>query len=263
MKNITLPDIPDFDAWRKAARAALACNIHPSEISWNGGDDLFATGTVDAAPVHDAHGPRMNVPADFIDQARLAVHHRDPVRYALLYRILWHVTHENRAVMQWVTDDDIIALGRMVKSVRRDAYKIKAFLRFREVKDRPGHFIAWYEPEHYTLGLSLPFFTTRFANMNWSILTPYMSAHWDADAQDLSLLPPQSRDTCPDDDAAEKHWLTYYSHIFNPARTKPRAMLAQMPKKYWRNMPETVLIEPMLRTAHARVKGMIEEKRER
>ncbi len=159
--------------------------------------------------------------------------------------------------MQWTTDDDVIALARMVKSVRRDAYKIKAFLRFREVGEKPGHFIAWYEPEHFTLGLSLPFFTTRFANMNWSILTPYISAHWDADAQGLTLLPPQSKDTCPDDDATEKHWLTYYSHIFNPARLKPKAMLAQMPRKYWRNMPETALIDGLMTGAHDRVQDMI------
>ena len=37
-------------------------------------------------------------------------------------------------------------------------------------------------------------------------------------------------------------WKTYYASIFNPARVKVKAMTKEMPKKYWRNMPETALI---------------------
>ena len=47
------------------------------------------------------------------------------------------------------------------------------------------------------------------------------------------------------EDAQEELWLTYFRNIFNPARVKPDRMLAEMPKKYWKNLPEAVLIQPL------------------
>lgn len=61
----------------------------------------------------------------------------------------------------------------------------------------------------------------------------------------------------PDDDHIEKYWLTYYANIFNPARIKKDAMLSSMPKKYWKNMPETSLIDEMIKQSDARARKMI------
>ena len=251
MKNIQLPVIPDFDTWRLHARHLLAEKIHPSDVTWNGTADLFAADT-NKAPIPKLASEK--VPREFIDQAKTAIHHSSPTRYALLYRILWRILHENKNIMFWTTDNDIIALKNMCKAVRRDAYKIKAFVRCREVAN--GDFVAWYEPEHFSLELSVPFFCTRFANMNWSILTPYRAAHWNDGTLTWSAAP--DRASYPTEDKIEDYWKTYYANIFNPARIKKKAMLAQMPKKYWKNMPETDLVGPLLRSAHAKVEAMIE-----
>src|SRR4051812_26188215 len=37
-------------------------------------------------------------------------------------------------------------------------------------------------------------------------------------------------------------WCDYYASAFNPARTNPGLMRSEMPKKYWRNLPEATLI---------------------
>jgi DNA polymerase len=42
--------------------------------------------------------------------------------------------------------------------------------------------------------------------------------------------------------AIEPLWLTHYANIFDPARVKVHAMETEMPKKYWRNLPETAVI---------------------
>jgi uracil-DNA glycosylase len=57
----------------------------------------------------------------------------------------------------------------------------------------------------------------------------------------------------------EKLWRTYYANIFNPARVKVHAMKAEMPKKYWRNLPETTLIPALLREAPQRVETMLKK----
>ncbi|HEY5036893.1 MAG TPA: DUF4130 domain-containing protein [Chthoniobacterales bacterium] len=61
------------------------------------------------------------------------------------------------------------------------------------------------------------------------------------------------------DVAMEELWRTYYANIFNPARVKVRAMQAEMPKKYWRNLPEATLIPSLLHEAPQRVESMMKK----
>ena len=61
----------------------------------------------------------------------------------------------------------------------------------------------------------------------------------------------------PDDDRLEEHWRVYFASIFNPARLKPHAMRAEMPKKFWPNLPESRLIAPLMREAAGRSATML------
>ena len=56
----------------------------------------------------------------------------------------------------------------------------------------------------------------------------------------------------PPADAGEALWLTYYAHIFNPARLKVAAMRKEMPRRYWHNLPEAQLIAPLIQAAQRR-----------
>jgi uracil-DNA glycosylase len=260
--------LPGWDAWRLHARGCLQQGVPPHQVVWQTPDAAMPLLALplplqlaDNSPaMPQAMVPQATVPKAFMEAAQLAICHQSPDRFALLYRLLWRITHENRQLLSWITDDDVVALNRLIKAVRRDAYKIKAFLRFREASTPQGkpHFVAWYQPEHYTLELSAPFFQTRFRNITWSILTPYRAAHWDghrltwADNPDPSIYPAE--------DAVEAYWLNYYASTFNPARLKPKAMLSQMPKKYWRNMPETQLIPGLMAAAQQRVQTMLQNR---
>ncbi len=135
------------------------------------------------------------------------------------------------------SDPDVARAVAMAKSVRRDAHKMKAFVRFRRVEREDGTeaYVAWFEPDHHVLEATAPFFVRRFATMRWSILTPSASAHWDG--EQLTIGAGAGRRDAPADDQLEAFWRTYYASIFNPARLKVKAMRAEMPKKYWRNLP--------------------------
>ena len=133
-----------------------------------------------------------------------------------------------------------------------------AFVRFRRIDgEARERFVAWFEPEHFILEAAAPFFVERFRALDWSILTPIGSAHWDRER--LRFGPPGRRADAPASDAFEEGWRGYYESIFNPARVNPDAMRAQMPKKYWQNLPETAAIPGLVRSAASRVGAMIEQ----
>jgi DNA polymerase len=95
--------------------------------------------------------------------------------------------------------------------------------------------------------------------MSWSILTPTASLHWDGGT--LREGPGAAKKDAPAGDPVEEVWKTYYAAIFNPARVKIGAMLKEMPKKYWKNMPETALVGELIAGAQARETRMVETSR--
>ncbi|RYY31989.1 MAG: DUF4130 domain-containing protein, partial [Sphingomonadales bacterium] len=145
----------------------------------------------------------------------------------------------------------------MAKQVRRDIHKMRAFVRFREIADEDGpRYIAWFEPEHHIVRANARFFVDRFANMRWSILTPELSLLWDTET--LREGPPATKADAPEGDPVEDVWKTYYASIFNPARLKTGAMLKEMPRKYWKNMPETALVKELIAGARQRETAMVQ-----
>jgi len=79
--------------------------------------------------------------------------------------------------------------------------------------------------------------------------------HWTREG--LVSGPPASRSDAPASDAFEAVWRTYYENIFNPARLNLKAMQKEMPKSYWKNMPETAALPALARSAGARVDAMV------
>jgi DNA polymerase len=253
MRVVTLATEDDYDGWRAAARALAAARIAASEVSWQvagGGADLFA----DEA-VLPTGAPAFPVPRAFLALAETAILHRDPERLALLYALLLRLRTAPRALDD-AADPLVHRLEAMARSVRRDIHKMHAFLRFREVATGEGpRFVAWFEPEHHIVRAVAGFFVRRFTNMDWSILTPELSLHWTGGV--LSEGPRALKADAPEGDPVEAVWKTYYANIFNPSRLKVGAMLKEMPRKYWKNMPETSLIGDLVKGARARETDMV------
>lgn len=244
-----------LDAWRSGAREALLRGVAPEQLDWLEGSDasLLDAPAVTSAPAQaDAGAP--TVPRDFLELAATCLCHRDGQRMALLYRLLWRITHDERSVLSNPADADVLRALAMAQAVRRDTHKMKAFVRFREVPGQPDAFIAWFEPQHHIVDRVAPFFARRFTGMRWAILTPSRSVAWDGQA--LAFGPGARREDAPPEDARESLWQTYYASIFNPARLNTRMMMQEMPAKYWRHLPEARLLPRLVRDAADRVQEM-------
>lgn len=250
--HMTMPRVGAARAWREAARGFLAAGIPPEQITWGGIDS--PRGLFDQAGAAPTPGTA-KVPCSFIQLADSVVWHRDPSRFARLYALLWRL-RDSPHLMTDRGDADLARLLRMQKNVHRCQHKMKAFVRFREVGDpaaKRRSFAAWFEPTHHTVEPTAQFFQRRFADMDWRILTPDVSAIFENGR--LRLVEDRFDPQLPDD-ASEELWITYFRNIFNPARLKVEAMQSEMPKKYWKNLPEAVAIPDLVATAPARARAM-------
>lgn len=257
MRSVRLAARNDFEEWRAAARRLLLDAVPPDEVVWLDPvtpQDLFVTEDVLEQVTERKVGV---VPRRFIDWAEAGICHSDPERFALLYRLLWRL-QKDKGLMEARSDPDVGRLDRRVSAVRRDAQRLKAFVRFKSIADASGleRFVAWFEPEHYVLERVAPFFVRRFTGMMWAIVTPYRSVFWDGEG--LEFGPGGHKADVPAEDAMEGAWKSYFASIFNPARLKMAMTKSEMSVKYWRNLPEAELIPSLVRGAKAAEAEMIE-----
>ena len=284
---ISLQGPSDLAGFRTAARRLLAQQVRPESVSWHSSHDsmrdLFAVAgegdagvrldaaQLDAPEAPDSSdspalsaAPTIGVPAEFLQLCQTVILHSAAHRFGLLYRLLWRLQHEP-ALRRDPLDADWIEAQHLAQAVRRDMHKMKAFVRFRTVQDEafktrpedgPLH-VAWFEPEHHIVEAVAPFFARRFTQMRWAILTPEYSVDWDGAS--LRFGPGALKADAPPADAGELLWLTYYQNTFNPARLKLKMMQKEMPRRYWKNLPEASFISGMAAQATRRSAAMVDQ----
>jgi DNA polymerase len=234
-----------FETFREAARPLVAAGVAPNDVTWR--DPSDPQGSLFGEPPHGSTetttdtaaqpGALPRVPRRFVELAEIAALYRSPDRFALLYRVLYRLTHGEHDLLEDEADDDVRALNLRAQSVRKDEHRMHAFVRFRRVDvDGEEHFVAWYAPEHHTLRLAAPFFQRRFAAMRWSILTPDESAHWDGRCLEFGPGAPRAR--APESDELEALLRTYYGATYNPARANLPLFRKHVPATFARHMPE-------------------------
>ena len=246
-----------YEDWHRQARALLAEDVPPSQVLWSeSGAEQPVLGELAGAHAGDRSGrtPRFSVPRRFVDLARQAAHHQSPDRWNLLYRVLYRIVHGERSLLADDLDPDARALHSLVKSVRHDAERMKAFVRFRAIGPQGAeHFVAWHRPDHDVAPLVADHFAKRYPNMQWSIFTPQSTVHWDGRSIRRDVGVPASAIPHEDSDrAAEGLWRTYYTASFNPARANPGKLARDMPARFRATLPEAPLIPGMLAGAAVR-----------
>jgi probable DNA metabolism protein len=245
-----------FASWREQARWLLSHQIDPSEVSWASQDaaDLFASDH----SYPEQQGPfQARIPQALLQSLENAAQFRGEQRWSLLYEVLWRVSHGDRTAM--LAGDKLGSeLHRRIKQVSREAHHLHAFLRFVALpaSDLPAecaqpHYVAWHEPAHDILHSASEHFIGRMGQHRWMIATPRDGVYYDG--QRLihhRACPPEWQALARHaEDPGGELWLTYYSHIFNPARLNPKVMQGHLPSRFWKNLPEGPLIPALISEA--------------
>ncbi|HEX6106059.1 MAG TPA: TIGR03915 family putative DNA repair protein [Gemmatimonadales bacterium] len=238
-----------FEGWRVEARRLLAARVPPERVVWAvtgasatraGCHHLEYPPGTQRAPARD---PRVS--RRFLLLARMVACHRNPDRWAALYRALWRHASGEPQLLSAVTDPEVYPLLLMARSVRKAAHRMKASVRFRAVQaagaEQPAY-VAWFEPVHPVLQATAPFFVRRYPTMRWSILTPDRCAHWDG--RTLRFTPGAAPEAAPTGDDLEQLWLTCYAHIFNAAHRGGPALRAERMLARRTTAPASELLRP-------------------
>ena len=233
-----------FDEWRAAARELIVRGVPPAYVAWQsqpGEGDLFSS-TPDAT---GTDAPMLRLPRQLVALLEAAACFNATDRWAFLYQVLWRWQLGQHDVIS-PADTDGARLHAMVKAVHREEHDMHAYVRFRERGEADGapRFVAWFEPVHDVLPQVARHFARRMGPVSWLIATPQASMLWDGAT--LHAGPPLMQGAADIDDAGEALWLTYYRSIFNPARVNVDLLRSHIPSRFWKNLPEGVIVPAML-----------------
>ncbi len=236
--------VQTFAQWRDVARPLLSAGIAPEQIEWRLGRSLEPL-----APAL-ALSASLRLSRQLIELLETISCFRHDGRWDLMYRLAWRSLRQPH-LLEDAADPDVHRAMQMANAVNREIHKMHAFVRFREMTDEPGEkkYFAWFEPTHDILRQGVPFFCKRFPNMAWMIATPDGTALWRNG--ELQFVETADKSMLPKADAHEGLWRTYYRNICNVSRINPPAMRREMPQRYWRNLPESVEIQTLLRDGQA------------
>lgn len=255
-----------FDTWRQQARWLLSHQINPDQVSWSVRQDadLFSSDT----HYPENLGPfQARVPLELLTLLQNAAQYCGEQRWSLLYEVLWRVSHGDRTAM--LAGDKLGSeLHRRLKQVSREAHHLHAFLRFIALPADPApkdltvkaalldmqtlpEYVAWHEPAHDILRTASEHFIGRLGRHRWMIATPKDAVFYDGQQLIHKRECPVAWESLARnaDDPHGELWLTYYSHIFNPARLNPKVMQGHLPTRFWKNLPEGPLIPALISEA--------------
>lgn len=226
----------DFDTWRTQVRHLRAEGIPPEQVVWQEAGDEQLLLLPSSSGQSTITSQQIRVPQEYRDLSFDVFHHRDPQRFALLYRLLWRLTRGERNLLHIEVDDDVRQAVILRRQVNWDAHRMSGFVRFEKIMDQEGElFLAWYRPDHYVVPLVADSFVRRFGGQRWSILTPDDSVHWDR--HKLRFGPGVKERPATSDDLVSL-WQTYYISTYNPQRDNPKLFRQHVPTRFLKDMPE-------------------------
>ena len=241
----------DVEGWRAAARALRARGVRPNAVVFSVSDPLDPGGA--ARQGESDFGPRhpgsFTAPKAFLDLVERVVLHRSDERFDLLYRLLWRLA-EAPGLMRVATDADVARARSLAREVVVAAQRMKAFLRFRPVRDAHGEaYVAWFEPAHRVTEAVSPFFARRFVDARFSILTPDVCVHWDR--RGLVVSAGAKVADAPRVSSLETFWLAHHAWPLDPDRRGSGKPLRPARPGGGLMLPETGLMPELVARAEA------------
>ena len=131
-----------------------------------------------------------------------------------------------------------IAFRKMLKNYGSEAHALKGLLRFREIQD--GFLFAQYEANNFVLEDLSKHFLKRMPKEKFIIYDKnrnkaFISIYGNIEVVDIVNLDIKDSD---EEEFFKSLWLGFYDAIAIKERENKKLMISNMPKRYWKYLPE-------------------------
>ncbi len=165
----------------------------------------------------------------------------------LLLRFIQYAMKSTSSIENNFSDEDVLNVSQIAKSVGREKHRMEAFVRFRLMKD--GVYFSNVEPDFNVLPLISKHFQRRFADQKWIIydLKRKYGLFYDLEKVDIIELElPESFDPTKtnrvffmnEELEFQSLWQDYFSSTNIPSRKNMKLHIQHVPKRYWKYLSE-------------------------
>jgi probable DNA metabolism protein len=166
----------------------------------------------------------------------------------VLLRYIQKVFSSNTSIELNFADDDVLALSKIYRKVKREEERMRQFVRFRKTAD--GMYFAVMEPLYNVMPLCIDFFQNRYADQPWIIYDIRRNFGFYYDLKktetvsfshlDVSLLRGQLSAEQSDRSEADFQalWKDYLRAVTISERKNLRLQRQFMPKRFWKYLVE-------------------------
>ena len=143
-----------------------------------------------------------------------------------------------------------LEIEKLSRKVRREAHRMKGFVRFQQVTG--DQYLAVVAPKYDVLPLIRRHFEERFSDQQWVIYDTRRNYGFLYDRQHtrevhMDVVGKDTSDGSVADNEAlcRALWRRYYQAANIAERTNPKLHLRQLPRRYWRYLPEKYVKHPL------------------
>lgn len=139
----------------------------------------------------------------------------------------------------------VLQISKLTKSVGREKHRMEAFIRFEQLKD--GIYFAKIDPDFDVLTLIIPHFKNRYQDQKWLIydLRRKYGVYYDLETVtivtlDLDAILSKNIDNLYSDSEInyQKLWSEYFDHTNIKERKNLKLHVQHVPKRYWKYLTE-------------------------
>lgn len=177
---------------------------------------------------------------------KLYLSERKEVGNLILNLIKHSLKHPKENVLKDYGSESIMEIFKIQKMVGRESHRMKAFVRFEQLKD--GFFFAKIAPDFNVLPLIIRHFSERYKDQKWIIYDEHRGYGVWYDLNEASLFYPDEtfiqnlkKQSMFYDEKEEKFqilWKSYFSKTNIIERKNPKKHLQDLPRRYWKYLTE-------------------------
>lgn len=165
----------------------------------------------------------------------------------LLFSVInYTVKNPGINIMKDFSNDAVLQIVQLTKSVGREKHRMEAFIRFELLKD--GLYFAKIDPDFDVLTLIIPHFKNRYQDQKWLIydLRRKYGVYYDLNTVemvtmdlDVKWIGNQNSEVFSEVEMEyQKLWAEYFDHTNIKERKNKKLHLQHVPKRYWKYLTE-------------------------